>query len=444
MSVFPGFCGDFAVTPFRVFLGTLPNLAVEERLLRQLQPVFAWYSARKRVKEQANEFVEVDLASCDPELLLRYCHVYYTRRQIFDELIDKQLTVLETGKAPKVANSALLACLNDCNALILPRLQYEQRLLMNAKKACVVPYRRELKPDSPLEPHDALCMMRVVEEDVSGVPDAEMQARAYLPREAVEKRLGELVATLFGSDAKPALDKKDQKLLQRLVPGDYSKVGCTEKWRPVDVTTVHRFIGERLHARVPADQFFRRSLWGHVFRKYATHPGYLSSASLYWARQGGLHPNCPLTTMPIELAEAVCVQQNLFPALKFRAQFLYTSPDIARQMWRTDYVVPLMRLYPALGAPAAEDLAACTLVEAEWAKLALTPETNPMQESVVRAVKQFVEQAGTLYETNHEAVLKRVEESVKLICPPLSEAETEILLHGESGAAAAATATAHA
>ncbi|CAG9578526.1 conserved hypothetical protein [Leishmania major strain Friedlin] len=429
MSVFPGLCGDVATTNYRVFLGTLPNLAVEERFLRQVQPVFPWYASRKHVKEQASEFLEIDLASCDPELLLRYTHVYYVRRQLYDELVDRQLTLMETGKAAKVADSALLTCLAQVNAAITPRLQYELHLLQQAKKACRVPRRRELNPDAALEAHDYLCMMRVVEEDVGGIPDAEMQARAYLPREVLEAKVKELAAMIFGDGGSAtkgtgaALERKEQKLLQRMIPADYNKVGAVEKLRPVDVTALYRFTGERVCGR-PADKPFARALWGHVFRKVGSHPLYLQRASLYWARHSGLDPQSATSAMPADLATAVCVQQALFPALKYRCQYLYTSPDIARQQWRTGHVVPLLRLFPLLGAPAAEDLAAQLVVEGEWAKLGIEADTNLLHDTVLRQLKDMVEQVSALYESDAGAVLKRVEDGAKVLCPSLSERES--------------------
>lgn len=449
MSIFPGLCGELAATNYRVFLGTLPTLAIEERFLRQVQAVFPWYASRKRVKEQANEFLEIDLASCDPELLLRYTHVYYARRQIYDELVDRQLTLMETGKAARVADTALLNCLAEVNAAVTPRLHYELHALQQAKKGCRVPQRRELNPDAPLEAHDYLCMMRVVEEDAYGVPDAEMQARAYLPRDLLEAKAKELAGLFFagtsqsGSSSsitsagaalakkRAALDKKDQKLLQRMIPSDYTKVGSVEKLRPVDVTTLYRFTGERLCGQ-PADKFFARCLWAHVFRKVATHPAYLQRASLYWARHSGLDRQSASSTMPAELAAAVCAQQTLFPALKFRSQYLYTSPDMARQQWRADHVVPLLRLFPLLGAPAAEDLAAQMVVEGEWAKLGLAPDANLLQDAVLRNVKDMVESMASLYESNVDAVLKRVEEGAKTVCPPLSEQES-LTMRGTNG-----------
>ncbi|KAG5472510.1 hypothetical protein LSCM1_03911 [Leishmania martiniquensis] len=458
MSMFPGLCGDVAATHYRLFLGTLPNLAIEERFVRQVQPVFPWYASRKRVKEQASEFLEIDLASCDPELLLRYTHVYYARRQLYDELVDRQLTLIETGKAAKVADSALLSCLAEVNVAITPRLQYELHLLQQAKRACRVPGRRELNPEAALEAHDYLCMMRVVEEDAAGVADAEMQARPYLPREVLEAKVLELASMLFGSclgrtGAGAALERKEKKLLQRMIPADYSKVGTVEKLRPIDVTALYRFTGERVCGQ-PADKLFGRALWGHIFRKVGSNPLYLQRASLYWARHSGLDPQAAASTMPADLAAAVCAQQALFPALKYRCQYMYTSPDMARQQWRTDHVVPLLRLFPLLGAPAAEDLAAQLVVEGEWAKLGINADTNLLQDTVLRQLKSMVEQMSALYESNVDAVLKRMTDGAKVLYPPLSEQESlimrgaaadtneEISTTAGSGAAAAANTVA--
>ncbi|RNE99009.1 hypothetical protein TraAM80_08450 [Trypanosoma rangeli] len=424
MTICPGLCGELAVTPFRVFLGTLPTLALEERFLRQLQPVHAWYSSRKRVKEQANEFIEIDLASCDLELLLRYSHVYYVRRQLFDEAIDKQLTLLDTGKAPKMAEPAMLQCLHACNTDIGERLHYEVMKLQASKKAACVPNRRELDPSLPLEIYDYTCMMRMVEEDMCGVEDAEMRARSYLPRSLVEAKVQHLTEKLLGSDAKGALEKREIKLLNRMVPPDYIKVGCVEKLRPCDVTAYFRFYGERI-SKASTENYFKRALWGHVYRKYATTPSFLRGISMYWARHSGLDTSAHATTMPQDLAVAVCKQQTLFSAIKFRSQYMYASPDLARQLWRRDVVIPLMRLFPLMGAQAAEDLAASVLVDAFWARLPISDEENLLNDSIVRLVRQFVDETSNIYEASTEAVLKRVEEGCRLAVPHLTAEEVQ-------------------
>lgn len=421
MSIFPGLCGDLAVTPYRVFLGTLPTLGVEERFLRQMQAVFPWYTSRKRVKEQASEYLEVDLASVDPELFLRYTHVHYVRRQLHDELVDKQLTLLETGKAPKPAEPALLVCLTDCDARMASRAALEWRQLESAKRQCRVPGRRELSPDTPLEAFDVLCMMRVVEEDVGGV-ETERVAQSFLPRALAEKKAAELSASFALSSA---LDKKAGKLLSRMIPGDYNKIGSIEKLRPADVTTLYRFHGER--AAKQSGSYFKQCLWGHVFRKYATHPSYLRSASMYWARYSGLDSSARLSTLPADIAGAACLQQSLFPALRFHAQYLYTSPEIARQQWKIDKVIPLMRLFPLCGAPAAEDLCASMAVEAEWARLQIGADSDVLSGDVIRSLKEAIEQVAGLYDTNLDAVCKRVEEGAKVVCPPLTEEEVASL-----------------
>ena len=46
-----------------------------------------WFVSRRRVREQANEFVEFDGASMDPEIMLRHCHIFFTRRQLFVDVI---------------------------------------------------------------------------------------------------------------------------------------------------------------------------------------------------------------------------------------------------------------------------------------------------------------------------------------------------------------------
>nr|CCC48572.1 conserved hypothetical protein [Trypanosoma vivax Y486] len=437
MPLCPGLCGEMAALPYRVFLGTLPVPAVEERFLRQLQPVFAWYTTRKRVREQANEFVEIDLASCDLELLLRYTHVYYVRRQLFDEAIERQISLLDSGKSPQMADAGLLQCLTVCNSFITDRLQHEARILERAKRAAVVPGRRELNPTSALSAYDFPCMMRLVEEDTAGVADAEMKARSYLPRQLIDSKLRHLTEQLLGSDAKPALEKREMKLLNRILLPDYTRVGCVEKLRPFDVTSYFRFYGERI-ANLKSDNYFKRALWGHAYRKFATSPSFLRGISLYWARYSGLDACSESSLMPIELATAVCQHQVLFPATRFRSQYVYTSSENARQLWRTDVVIPLVRLFPLMGARAAEDLAAGVLMDAFWARLPLDEGENLLQDSFLRSVRQFVDQMGHMYEVNLEDVLKHLEEGCKVAIPPLTEAETVSTLPQDNEDVAAA------
>ncbi|ORC90776.1 uncharacterized protein TM35_000072000 [Trypanosoma theileri] len=425
MVICPGLCGDLAVTPFRVFLGTLPSLAVEERFLRQLQPVYAWYGSRRRVKEQASEFLEIDLASCDLELLLRYSHVYYVRRELHAAAVERQFGLLDGGRAAVVAPPALLECLRAGNAAAAPRHRHEAQRLRAVKAATGGPGRRELDPAAPLEPHDYACMMRLAEEDAAGGPEAEMQARAFLPRDLVEAKAKDLTQRMMAADARSTLDKKEAKLFNRIIPNDYVRVGSVEKMRPCDVTAYFRFYGERI-SKVNTENYFKRALWGHIYRKFATHPSFLKDISMYWARHTGLDPNSLETTMPQELAVSVCKQQNLFPATKFRSQYLYTSPELARQSWRSDVVIPLLRLFPLMGARAAEDLAASVLVDSFWADLSLGEEDNLLKDTLIRTVRHFVDEVGNMYEVNTDAVLKRVEEGYKIAVPNLTSEELHV------------------
>ncbi|KAH9580164.1 hypothetical protein LSM04_009477 [Trypanosoma melophagium] len=424
MVICPGLCGDLAVTPFRVFLGSLPALAVEERFLRQLQPVHAWYGGRRRVKEQASEFLEIDLAACDLELLLRYSHVYYVRRELHAAAVERQFGLLDGGRPAVVAPPALLECLRAGNTAAAPRHRHEAEWLRAVKKAAGGPGRRELDPAAPLEPYDYACMMRLAEEDTAGGPEAEMQARAFLPRDRVEAKAKDLTQRLMATDAKNALDKKEIKLFNRICPPDYVRVGSVEKMRPCDVTAYFRFYGERIN-KVNTENYFKRALWGHVYRKFATHPLFLKDLSIYWARYTGLDPNSHETTMPQEMAVAVCKQQNLFPATKFRSQYLYTSPELAHQSWRSEVVIPLLRLFPLMGARAAEDLAASILVDSFWAKLSLAEDDNLLKDTLIRTMRNFVDEVGNMYEVNTDAVLKRVEEGFKVAVPNLTVEELQ-------------------
>lgn len=514
MPILPGVCGDIAAKPYLLFLGTQPHLKVHERLLRQLQPVYAWYASRRRVREQAKEFVELDLTGCDAELMMRYCHVYYVRRQIYDELMSRQLTLIETGKAARMADERVLGCLSQGNVVLQTRLNAELQMLQRAKQSCVnVPHRRELRPAAPLEAHDYLCMMRLVEEDVCGVVDAEMQARTYFRQDVVHSHAERLAGLLFlpeegTEDSRRALDKKEQKLLHRLIPCDYHRIGAVPKLRPFDVATYFAFCGAHWCARGDDSHtdLFRRALWSHVFRKYATHPSYLRDISLYWAyapstampaaRQTaaqttttdadegeselteGRVPSCPDARhqgissssaspqhrthlemrdllhphgdvgdqtevslsaqsmgtllpphMPLSLAHAVCTPPALFPALNYRAQFMYTSVDTARQHSHLHQAIPLLRLFPTLGAEAAESMAASMVVERVWAELQVGPEESVMEERVLRAVRLAVREAVQRRERDVMTLLREVEREVERV----STLPLPCVVHGECG-----------
>ena len=437
MSLFPGLCGDAPAAASRVFMGVLPNLITERRLVRQLQPVFPWFQSRRRVKEFAQEFIELDLASVDSETMLRYCHIFYVRRVVHNDSFTKQLAMLESGKSPKQAEAPLLACLAELNSRIVPRLEEELTLLSTTKKTskfvkALLPARkesieaalaagtaplvfRELEPGAPLEPCDYLAMMRVCEEAAGGIEDNESKCKTFLPATHMYGGLRKLAVGLVGSDdVKPDLDKRELKLLSRMTLPDYSKIGCVEKYRPCDVTALYRFYGERI---VKSGDIFTRCLWGHVFRKFSTHPSFLVSMSKNWVTSAGIATQTTMPHLPIEHATAAWTQQQQFPALKFRAQYMYTSADHARQAWKTDHFIPLMRLFPLTGQFITEDLAANILVEGYWSKLHLAPSDNVHDESFWRGVREFVKEMGTLRESNMDGLLVRLVEAFPRAVP---------------------------
>lgn len=436
----PGLCGDAASSSFRLFLGTLPALGVEQKLLRQVQPVFPWFTSRKRVKEQMHELLDLDLASVDFELIMRYCHVFYVRRQMFDESIEKQLTILDTGKPPKLGDVTLVQCLTDANLAAVKRLHHEMEYLGNVKQRCVTPTRPELNPSARFETLDTLCMMRVAENDAVGMEDLESRCKPYLPSGKVHAAAQLLAKELFGLENlknNGDLDKKDAKLWSRMVPSDYNKTGCVEKYRPIDVTAYFRFYGERVSKPVQgteASESFRRALWGNIFRKFATHASYLVHVSENWAKFSGLVTSTPDVQLPFELAKGACLQQSLFPAHRFRAMYAYSSPDLARQSWRVDPLIPMMRLLPLIGQPMCEEALAHVLVEDFWQTLNLGETESPADDRVVRALRSFVGDAVSLHGSNLDAVLHRFTEGFQRVVPPLS-AEELATAEGESSAA---------
>lgn len=402
----------------RVFLGTQPQLNVERKLLRQVQGVFAWYNSKKRIKEQANEFLELDATSNDVDTMLRYAHVHFVRKFIVQEVTEKQLALLEAGKPPKAADHSTLSCINECLFAGAKNVEAELSILANVKQtASALPGRRELDPSAPLERSDILAMMRCFEEDNSAVADFESRSRAFLPASVVASQAHNLIAFLC-PDAKKDLEKKDAKLLAKMVSGDYNKIGCVDKLRPIDVTATYRFLGERLCGAAPGETF-KRYLWANVLRKYATHPGYLASISSYWTVSAGLDASPPLLQLPLSTAEAACAAQKHFPALKFRALSMYTSPDTARQQWRGDDFIPFGQLFPLLGSAAADELLASTLVEGYWERLGLKPADNIKEDRIARGIQAFVDEMSTLYNSNLELLLQRVGDAHKVVIPPV-------------------------
>jgi hypothetical protein len=266
--------------------------------------------------------------------------------------------------------------------------------------------------------HDLLASESEYDE-VELIKTAESQAKAFLPLTAVSEsahRLAQLFARVGASVAADAaqipidfiknstpatlLDKKDDKIVQKVfVPGDYQKTGvAVPRLRPTDATAYFRFYGERAlmgttAANLQQQQkdplfFFRRSLWGNVFRRFATNPHFLSnSMSFYWAAKSGLHPlslnnnnnnnneifsssSSSSLKMPKHIADIVCRQQvDICPATKFRAQFMYCHQDHSKQLWRSELTVPSLRLLSTTGIQCSEDLLASALVDAFFHEL---------------------------------------------------------------------------
>lgn len=419
----PGLCGDIAPVALRVFLGTQPVLAMEQRLLRQMQVVYPWLASRKRVKESGNEFIEVDLASIDAELLLRYSHVFFLRRQVHDEMIEKQLALLESGKPPKAAELSVTQGLNDIHRSVSKRVLHEVSQLAAKKPQCNVAGRRELDPQAPFQSFDLLTMMRVAEQDASPeIEDVERQCRAFLPVDRVHEGAAALAREVFAeNERKPQLDKKDLKLWGRHHTPDYGKVGSVQKYRPQEVAAYYRFFGERIVATPSA---FRRSLWGNIFRKIAMTPSHLTSISRYWALHSGLDTqqeggDCTPANLPVDLAIAACRAEGMFPGLSFRNLFMYSSVDVARQQWRLETFTPLMRLFPLLGQQASDEALAFILVEDFWASITATDGASGLtiSDAVVRAAKQFVEDCSGLYDSNVDGLLVKAQASALRVMP---------------------------
>lgn len=486
MAFLPGICAEMPTMSFRLFLGTLPSKSVEHKLLVDCLPVHYWFSSRKRVKEQANEFLEMDMASCDPELMLRYCSIPFVRRHLFHELVDKQLSLLETGKAISLPDAPLVRSLEECIGVSSSQLEWEKKKLERPPFFSLVNRRVDSSGVSMsderarsndlhthmVEPCDLLYLMRQwershsflgpgassvhhCEKDEIGEQDLEMRARAFLCKSRVQKSFFQL-ASLFsledptgmskngevkGGKEEPLsssslvlpFEKKELKLFQRQYPKDVVKVGTSEKMRPGDVTAYYRFMGERLFSKRPPREggdkgkksspasFFYQALMGNVFQKIATHPMYLQSISMYWARECGLDPASSLSTMPLTLAKAVCAKQRLFPAMKLHAQFLYTSPDIARRQWRSDYVIPLLRLFPLLGKRMAEEMAASLVVDSIWASARISEEEeNPVEEIRLREIKKRMEAAADAFEHRPDEIHALIVEGAKVRCTPPS------------------------
>ena len=423
--MFPGLAGDLAPVPYRLLLGTSPQFLTEQRLTRSLTAVFPWFLSRKRVKEQAYEYMEIDLASVDAEILLRYPHVHYVRRQVLEESIEKMMQLLDSGKAPIEAEEPVRMFLSSVAIKTRERFLHELEALSTAKRSCAIPGRRELDPTAVLHNCDIMAMMRVAEEDAVPLKDVEARCKQFLPAPRVREQAASLTRELIGHEStREGLDKKDQKLLTRLIPPDYTKIGCVEKMRPFDVVSYFRFYGERA-IKAQGALPFSRYLWGNVFRNYATHPTYLCAMSMHWGRCTDTHPDThsfegDRVRLPFELAEANATQMALFPAIKFHTQNSFASLEKVRE-WRTETVAPLPRLFPLIGQLAAEDLLASLAVDRFWRSLKLDFRVNLHESTFTRVVQNFVAETATMRETNLDGFLNLLEADVSQHFPMVNK-----------------------
>ena len=417
--MFPGVCAEGASIPVRVFLGTQPVLKVGQLLTRSMQPVYPWYMSRKRVKEQVNDFMELDGSGVDTDILLQYAHVHYVRRHVVEELIEKQLSILDAAKPSKQADPAVSACLSELVSQSTGTVEQEFAVLAHTKSTLGGPGRRELDPSGAMDRSDILCMMRCFEEDAHGAEmhDLDSRCKPFFTVTRVHEHANRVVS-LFNSQ--PAqLDKKDERLLKKLLPADYDKVGATDKLRPIDVVALFRFVGERCVA--PQSSTFTKHLWGNVFRKIASHPKYMAQLSQYWSITTGLDPNPPQAQLPLELCMASSAGMNRFPAIAFRSLESYSSESTARQRWRQDpYFVPCGRLFHLMGKRASDEAVASVLVDGYWHRLGVAPQDNVLEERFVRGIRSFVEEASVMYDSNIDGLLGRVADSFKNAVPTLT------------------------
>lgn len=424
MSFLPGVCTSSAAVPYRLFLGTLPSKKIENALLNQFVPVHGWFSSRKRVKEHANEFFELDLSSCDAELILRYCDIPFIRQHVFQELVERQLTLLETSKKPiSLPEAGFAECLEEVMSTASQHVSAELAELLSVQKSCsssIIPQATGKVVDS-----DLLYLMNTAAtaSTTCSVPHGthiEMQARPFLCKNMVMESVIQLAKAFheeglpFGATSSSsgppkapfALEKRENTLLNRQIPADVVRTGAVEKLRPVDVSALYRFYGERLMQGKDnkGPSYFHQALVGNIFERFATNPVYLSSISMYWARYVGLDSDSSLSTLPDDISRASCGMQLAFPALKLRALHLYTSPDIARRSWRSQEagLIPLFRLFPLFGRYAAENMAAFLVAESMWKKLPIQSNTNPLQKHVIQEIVSGVGKCAEAFDRNPE------------------------------------------
>ena len=431
MNLCPGLLGDAVSGTAKVFLGSQPSLTVEKRLLKHMQVVYPWYSSRKRSKEQVNDFLELELPSLDPEVFMRYSHVFFSRRQAYFDTLDKLSSVLDKGKLPKEAQPSVLACLEECAATFAQRKNFEIKRLEHAKK-----HSRELEPKANIDNWDYPCLMRLIEEEDGVIVDAEGRAQAFLPLQQSMDAAAALARAIVPADQlRPniSLDKKETKLISKFLLPSYQRFGTVDKIRPIDFTTYHRAFGERVikpaqGATPGGAQVFTSYLWGHIFRKFAQHPEYILQSSQYWTKSAKISGTTQAAQMPAEVALAVSRQQQSLPAHRFMFQMQYCNAENAKQQWRSEPFVPLHRLHPLIGHAVAEDLMASVLVENLWHGFDLSPTSSPFDDSVVKAIQEFVKEISSAREGNTDLVLSQVKDAMKIAVPPtLTEAETGLL-----------------
>eukprot|EP00758_Cryptobia_borreli_P018958 Tbor_TRINITY_DN7704_c0_g1::TRINITY_DN7704_c0_g1_i1::g.12466::m.12466 len=429
--MFPGLCAEAPSVSVRIFLGSQPTMNVEKNLIKSIQGVHSWFSSRKRVKDAGNEFLDLDSSSIDTELLLRHSHVFFVRRHVVQDMIDKQFSLLDQGKPAKAVDPAILSCLKEGHAETNKALEQELFILSEKKKTLTEQGRRELDPTMSFESSDILSTMRCVEEDIgcpggdcdeeSSVVDREAmyKARSFLPLPLVQKECQQLIRLFNPNISISSLDKKEMKLLMgKVLPCDYSKIGCIQKLFPYDVSAYYRFVGERLCGEKGANSF-KRYLWGNIFRRFASHPSYLCQISQYWSIVAEVDSNPPVTILPTEIANLVCRSQQLFPAIKYHTLYMYSSPEVAREHWRSDVFVPNGRLFPFIGANACDELLAEVLVDAFWKNFSFAPTSNILEDEIIRSCSSFVSDVSSLYGNNLGALLLKASDSIRVAVSPI-------------------------
>lgn len=331
---------DVPASVSKVFLGQPPLKMVEQSLMRHLQSLWPWVASRRKLREEGNrEYWELDHATCDPEIMLRWSQTFYVRRAVYGDVLEKGLAFVkqrtDSGHTMAEPSEAMKDALRVIRGTMVgDRWEYEKLRMTHALQHADFPGRRELDRKLVFSTAHYLAARRYLEEDeivktYAGAVDLERRAKQYFPMDRVEAHLEKLLSLYITTPGKlkAQLDKREQKSLTKQQAGDYLRPGYVQQYRPWEIVQLYKYNSQQ---RIQEESSYHRALWSHLFARMACHPGHLLHIG---GEVGGMIP--PLALM--EGVEMLCTS-SVTPASDFIASYaladvanmgegLWSSPD---------------------------------------------------------------------------------------------------------------------